>query len=217
MLTEETKQIISAQGYYVNGVKVGCTPSEKFIILHLLSEFKEAPAGIAIVKSQAEIAKACGMEYKSVGKCIRKLLSHGLLIAVKTHQKGRAISFKYAGFNTFTLYSESGGYTVEGVRVCDLESDATPMMRKEYYVYTCKHNGTPVYVGKGKGDRLTHCLSGRSSSPALNELLFKNDIGEFEVTKLIENLSEDEALLQESAIIKAYADAGLKLCNRAYV
>ena len=37
-----------------------------------------------------------------------------------------------------------------------------------YYVYVCKVDGVPKYVGMGKGGRWKHCVSGKSSCSELN-------------------------------------------------
>ena len=44
-----------------------------------------------------------------------------------------------------------------------------------YYVYIVFVNGVPKYVGKGKGDRFKHPISGASSVPELNRDFFNGD------------------------------------------
>ena len=71
----------------------------------------------------------------------------------------------------------------------------------KYYVYVCSIKGDPVYVGKGCGDRYKHCTSGRSSCIELNKNLFQHGERAFSVIKVIEGLTEAEALEYERAAI----------------
>lgn len=50
-------------------------------------------------------------------------------------------------------------------------------MKNKYYVYCVKLEDEIVYVGKGKGDRYKHCLSGVSHNKGLNEIYFKHQLG----------------------------------------
>lgn len=45
---------------------------------------------------------------------------------------------------------------------------------KEYYNYIAFYRGIPVYVGKGKGSRWFHTLSGKSGSELINDFYFRN-------------------------------------------
>lgn len=74
-------------------------------------------------------------------------------------------------------------------------------MNNEYYVYACLVNDELVYVGKGKKDRYLHCTSGTSSCMELNRDLFKYGKHRFKVLKVVENLSEQEALEMEKAVL----------------
>ena len=62
----------------------------------------------------------------------------------------------------------------------------------KYYVYIATVNGITRYVGKGKGSRLNHCASGKSSCFELNKAFFEGKV--IEVCKVEERLSEREAL-----------------------
>ena len=69
----------------------------------------------------------------------------------------------------------------------------------DYYVYVCRVDGEVTYVGKGKGDRWKHCLSGKSHNRKLNEaVILGKDVSVDFVKK---GLSESEALTLESALI----------------
>lgn len=78
----------------------------------------------------------------------------------------------------------------------------------KYYVYKAiaergEHIGKVVYVGKGKGLRMKHCLSGCSSSRSINKYFFLNGEEESMSVHVIEYFNtENEALRRESEIIK---------------
>jgi hypothetical protein len=42
-----------------------------------------------------------------------------------------------------------------------------------YYNYISFYRGIPVYIGKGKGERLSHTVSGRSENNSINEFYFR--------------------------------------------
>lgn len=72
----------------------------------------------------------------------------------------------------------------------------------EFYVYVCKVDGVAVYVGKGKGNRWKHCLSGKSHNRKLNEaVILGKDVS---VELLKEGMSESEALSLENSIIAVF-------------
>lgn len=79
---------------------------------------------------------------------------------------------------------------------------------KNYYVYKAiaergEHTGKVVYVGKGKGLRMRHCLSGCSSSKDINRYFFLNGEEESMSVHVVEYFeTELEALKRESALIK---------------
>lgn len=88
-------------------------------------------------------------------------------------------------------------------------------MSKEYYVYACLVNGELVYVGKGKKDRYLHCTSGISSCMELNRDLFKYGKQRFKIIKVVEQLSEKDALEMEKAVLM-WDREGLGIYNRTY-
>lgn len=69
-----------------------------------------------------------------------------------------------------------------------------------YYVYGCYVDDVLRYIGKGKGDRWKHCISGSSTCKELNRDFF---LGKKMVVKMLfEGLSEKYALEIEKAEIK---------------
>lgn len=87
-------------------------------------------------------------------------------------------------------------------------------MSKEYYVYACLVKGVLVYVGKGKGNRYLHCTSGTSSCLELNRDLFRYGVHNFKVLKVVDDLSEEDALAMEKAVLMWDRDDGLY--NKTY-
>jgi hypothetical protein len=78
-------------------------------------------------------------------------------------------------------------------------------MENEYYVYGCYVEGKLRYVGKGKGNRYTHCTSGASTSPALNRDFFSGK--DMKVKKLRECLTDEDAKSIEKLLIEVAGDA----------
>lgn len=68
-----------------------------------------------------------------------------------------------------------------------------------YYVYGCYVDDVLKYIGKGKGDRWTHCTSGNSTCRELNRDFFLGK--RMEVKILYKNLSESDALSLEKLLL----------------
>lgn len=68
-----------------------------------------------------------------------------------------------------------------------------------YYVYIVYVDGKPKYVGKGKGDRYKHAVSGSSSCPELNKDFYQGKY--IEVMFAEKYLTEPQALAREQAWI----------------
>jgi hypothetical protein len=78
----------------------------------------------------------------------------------------------------------------------------SPKYQNIYYVYICKVDGIIKYVGMGKGKRLEHCTSGKSSCSELNRDKFEGKV--LEVEKVAENLSQSDAQSLEIDLIRKY-------------
>ena len=103
--------------------------------------------------------------------------------------------------------------------ISSLFSDKTPKAildkytkNNTYYIYLCKNGDAVVYVGKGTGDRINHCLSGKSSSSELNQLV--SDGVQLTVHKVAENLTEEMAFYLENAYITSLIKSGVVLVNK---
>lgn len=69
----------------------------------------------------------------------------------------------------------------------------------KYYVYKCFVDDKLRYVGKGKGDRYKHTISGRSTCARLNEAFF--DGKEIKIKFFKWGLTDKQALFEESKLI----------------
>ena len=70
---------------------------------------------------------------------------------------------------------------------------------KEFYVYGCYVDGVLKYIGKGKGNRYTHCTSGASTCTHLNRDFFSGR--DMQVKKLKEGMADDDAKELEKLLI----------------
>jgi len=68
-----------------------------------------------------------------------------------------------------------------------------------YYVYVCYVDDIVRYVGKGKGNRYKHCVSGKSTCAELNKALFTGS--ELSVERVFMGLSEEQAFAWEQEVI----------------
>ena len=76
-----------------------------------------------------------------------------------------------------------------------------------YYVYQAFVDGELKYIGKGKGKRLEHCTSGRSSCSELNRDFHAGK--EIVVVKYKDKLLESEAHMLEMSLIEENASKGI--------
>jgi len=87
---------------------------------------------------------------------------------------------------------------------------------KSYYVYVVYVDAHPVYIGKGKGDRYKHAISGVSSCAELNRDYFANKY--IEVRKVYTDLTEQQALRFEDEFIGYFSEysiyTGVPIYNR---
>lgn len=92
------------------------------------------------------------------------------------------------------------------------------MVSRDYnnnYVYAAYVDGVIKYVGRGKGDRLNHCTSGKSTCAKLNEALALGK--SVTVKKLHTEMSEFDASLKEKELIEQYGDELFNIQNGGVV
>lgn len=83
---------------------------------------------------------------------------------------------------------------------------------RNYYTYIVLVAGKPKYVGKGKGDRWKHAISGASNVAMLNKDFF--DGKHIEVRRYCEYLSEEQALTAENDFIYTLKSDGVEIYNK---
>src|SRR5690606_29042682 len=83
----------------------------------------------------------------------------------------------------------------------------------EHYVYICKLDDKPVYVGKGVKDRYKHAISGQSSNLKLNEAFFTYGKERMSVEILRGGLDNKTAIEVEASTIRALLASGVELYN----
>lgn len=211
------KTILSAAGYISPryGTATRVTASDKMFLVLLLDYFSGAPDEPWRIP-QSEIAHLMGTEVKTTMRSVAKFIEDNVLVAVK-----EGVSWVYYGVNDILVTNSSGEESIVKGSFCkkpvpekaDTEEEENPN-NGIYYVYVCKLKGEPVYVGKGKHSRISHCLSGASSNANLNRLVFEHREDQFEVSRVIDGVSEEYALLKEREIIDSLTVLGYDLCNK---
>ena len=170
-----------------------------------------------VIKTMDEIADFCGMSRRSVSRAVSKLTDLGILLVHEQTSK----QFWYYGVNkvTFTLpiiYNRS--IDVEEL-VFDDDIGKVPCRKdaksnaNEHYVYICKLDDKPIYVGKGVKDRYKHAISGQSSNLKLNEAFFTYGKERMSVEILRGGLDNKTAIEVEASTIRALLASGVKLYN----
>lgn len=76
---------------------------------------------------------------------------------------------------------------------------------QNYYVYLVFVDSELKYIGKGKGDRYLHGISGTSHVFGLNEAYFQGKLMEVGIVK--DKMSEKDALWLESSLINVYGSS----------
>lgn len=79
--------------------------------------------------------------------------------------------------------------------------------KNNYYVYIWHYDGSPVYVGMGKGDRWKHGNSGKSHVYGLNKLHFLGGERSLSCKIIKEGLNKESALVLESELIAKFKSA----------
>lgn len=209
-------KIIHASHYYIDDAKISLTATEKLILIKLDQIFfqtqdKDKPLKI----TQKQIADAISIDLKATGHAIKRLIKNGLIGAARENENNFTC-YKYYSVGGVTLYTSDNKEIDFVLKSKSLPSHFKPVENsytKPYYVYVCYLNDIPVYVGKGKGPRLTHCTSGTSSSPQLNQALFEHGLEALSVEKIHENLSDEEAMILERNEINSLKEQGFILFN----
>lgn len=212
----ENLKILGGKSFSVkNGVPVELNLSARAILLmfvsHWLKDIKDP-----VIITQTQIAEGVGVEYRTVMRCMKELVAHGLILCIK--QKARAMG--YIGFSYYghpDIYVD-GELLIKESMVDDeaIERAAAgydPKNPNRYYVYVCTHNEVPVYVGKGINNRDSHCLSGKSTSAGLNKLVWSGESANMQVKRIFNQLSSDEAAQKERTLIDGFKNLGYSLSN----
>ena len=71
--------IIFSNNINVNGVEHKTIPSERMVLAYIMLNLVESPLTV----KQSDIAAAIGVEYKAVGRAVRKLVEIGAVGAAK--------------------------------------------------------------------------------------------------------------------------------------
>lgn len=214
-MNTDINNIISAKTYERDGVVNRITPGQKLVLIRMIQLFEQEGED-AVTISQTELSKTTGLEYKATGAILREFILSGLISAVKLkivqHQ------WIYTAINPTTFHKgDDTSYTTkqysrsvpEGILI---ENKSKSI--QDHYVYVCKLDSVPVYIGKGKGQRYLHCVNGMSSNSSLNKAFFECGAERMVVTKVAEGLTEKQALEKEKTLIDSFISLGYDLYNR---
>lgn len=207
-------KILAASYYYVGSEKVKLTSTEKLILIMLDCLFsKQVDSDTPIKLTQRYIADSIACDLKATGKALKNLTSTGIIKAERPAEKFN--SYEYYSIGGFTLHMVDGREIefVQKVKSIPNAFSRDVVYSNPYYVYICYLKGRPVYVGKGKDNRIAHCTSGKSSSQALNAALFEHGKQNMSVEKVLYNLSESNAVLKEREVICQLKSEGFTLYN----
>ena len=103
-------------------------------------------------------------------------------------------------------------------KLSKLKQQQLKLDKKSYYVYVVVVDGEVKYIGKGKGDRYKHAVSGSSSVPELNKDYFNGKLIEVRIVHGNRNLTEKEAISLEADYIGSHSRDiwPSKLYNKLY-
>lgn len=214
-MIQDIDNLISANAYERDGVLNRISCGSRLVLIRMIQLF-EQQGEEAIQISQADMAKITGLELRAIGNILKELINSGLISGVKLkivqHQ------WLYTAVNK-TLFHKGDGtsFFIEqrdrsvpsGILIENRAKDV-----HDFYVYVCKLDGVPVYVGKGKDNRYLHCISGMSGNSLLNKAYFDCGADRMTVTKVLEDLTEKQALEKEKTLIESFTTLGYSLYNK---
>lgn len=214
-MNQDINNLIAARSYKRDGVLNKISSGSKLVLIRMIQLFDQEGQD-PIQVSQSELSNQTGLELKAIGNIMRELMTSGLISGVKLkivqHQwlytSINETIFHRADDSIFSIMQRNRSIP-EGIM---LETKAKDV--HDYYVYVCKLDSIPVYVGKGKGQRYLHCISGMSGNSSLNKAYFECGEERMSVIKVLEDLTEKQALEKEKTLIDSFTSLGYKLYNK---
>lgn len=214
MFTENGFMFLKAKAVLTEeGIQAELTPAGKILMAHIYSEMERTQAPVHCTAENLENEYAYCL--RGFQRSMKALHSGGVIDYGQLGSRNSGNTFfkisklTVIGNNQRTVIGLDGfKFDVDGIKtkttMCEIVSP--------YYVYMCKVDSIPVYIGKGKGARYDHCTSGASHCRELNEAVIQGRNISVEI--LFENIAEDEAYLRETTIIQGLTAAGVVLYNK---
>lgn len=204
----KTVDIICGKVFKVDGVEHLLSYQHKVLLSVFINKWLKSE--LPFVMTQKQMSEILGIEYKKLARDVGSLISYGIILAKKQKLDGDITpKFYYYGHPEIE---------VDGVKIeqnkGDIPNDSLHSIKKKtYYVYACQHNGTTVYVGRGTGQRLNHCTSGKSSCVGLNKLVSDGEAPNLQIKILYNGLTIEESKEKERTLIDSLRTLGHNLLN----